>query len=56
RTLSQSPSNRLVECQECHSLYHQECHKPAITEDVNDPRFVWYCFKCSKNLKKIVSY
>ncbi|CAG2194062.1 INTS12 [Mytilus edulis] len=47
--------NQLVECQECHSLYHQECHKPPVTEqDVNDPRFVWYCCKCSKNMKKMV--
>ncbi|KAG0716412.1 Integrator complex subunit 12 [Chionoecetes opilio] len=34
-----SPRNRLVECQECHALYHQECHKPPVTDqDVNDPR------------------
>lgn len=34
----------------------QECHKPPVTEqDVNDPRFVWYCCKCSKNMKKMVS-
>lgn len=47
--------NQLVECQECHSLYHQECHKPPVTEqDVNDPRFVWYCCRCSKNMKKMV--
>lgn len=53
-TMSISSTNRLVECQECHSLYHQDCHKPPVTEDVNDPRFVWYCCKCAKNLKKIV--
>ena len=23
--------NQLVECQECHSLYHQECHAPPMT-------------------------
>lgn len=50
-----SSTNRLIECQECHSLYHQECHKPPVTENVNDPRFVWYCNKCAKNLKKIVT-
>jgi len=33
----------------------QDCHRPPVTEDVNDPRFVWYCCKCAKNLKKIVS-
>ncbi|KAK3102204.1 hypothetical protein FSP39_009589 [Pinctada imbricata] len=48
--------NQLVECQECHHLYHQECHKPPVTEyDVHDPRFVWYCHRCTKNLKKIAS-
>lgn len=47
------PRNRLVECQECHALYHQECHKPPVTDqDVNDPRLVWYCAKCTKTLKK----
>ncbi|XP_013384675.1 integrator complex subunit 12 [Lingula anatina] len=51
-----SSLNQLLECQECHSLYHQECHRPAVTEqEVNDPRFVWYCSKCSRNLKKMVS-
>lgn len=24
-------------------------------KDVNDPRFVWYCSKCSKNMKKMAS-
>ena len=37
------------------NLFVQECHKPPVTEqDVNDPRFVWYCNKCSKNMKKMV--
>jgi integrator complex subunit 12 len=49
-----APNNQLVECQECHNLYHQECHKPALIDhDVSDPRFVWYCAKCQKTLKKI---
>ncbi|XP_076064603.1 integrator complex subunit 12-like isoform X2 [Oratosquilla oratoria] len=48
-----SSRNQLVECQECHSLYHQECHKPPLTDqDVNDPRLVWYCNKCVRNMKK----
>ncbi|CAG5117660.1 unnamed protein product, partial [Candidula unifasciata] len=51
-----SSGNQLVECQECHSLYHQECHKPPVTEeDVSDPRFVWYCSRCSRSLKKMVT-
>lgn len=50
------PNNKLIECQDCHSLYHQECHKPPATDqDINDPRFVWYCAKCTKTQKKITS-
>ena len=49
-----APNNQLVECQECHNLYHQECHKPPLVDqDVSDPRFVWYCAKCQKTMKKI---
>lgn len=48
--------NNLVECLECHSLYHQECHNPPVTQDVNDPRFVWYCASCSKTMNKVVSF
>lgn len=45
--------NQLVECQECHSLYHQSCHKPPATDpDVLDPRTIWNCSKCTKNMKK----
>ncbi|KFM77407.1 Integrator complex subunit 12, partial [Stegodyphus mimosarum] len=48
--------NQLIECQECHSLYHQECHRPPATDyDVNDPRRVWYCAKCMKNMKKMAT-
>lgn len=40
--MSVGARNRLVECSDCHSLYHQECHKPPISEnDINDPRVVW---------------
>ncbi|XP_023223885.1 integrator complex subunit 12-like isoform X1 [Centruroides sculpturatus] len=46
--------NSLVECQECHSLYHQECHRPPVSDqDINDPRHVWYCTRCTKNMKKM---
>lgn len=42
--------NRLVECTECHSLYHQECHSPHILDSQIDvPRQVWYCSNCSKS-------
>lgn len=53
----QSDGNRLVECQECHGLYHQECHQPPINETeipVNDPRLAWYCAACKKKLNKAV--
>ncbi|XP_050595745.1 integrator complex subunit 12-like isoform X1 [Bombus affinis] len=42
--------NRLVECSECHSLYHQECHIPHILDSQIDvPGLVWYCSNCSKS-------
>lgn len=41
--------NRLVECAECHSLYHQECHLPHILDSQIDvPRGLWYCSNCIK--------
>ncbi|XP_066430011.1 integrator complex subunit 12 isoform X2 [Eleutherodactylus coqui] len=46
--------NQLVECQECHNLYHQDCHKPQVTDkDVNDPRLVWYCARCTRQMKRM---
>ena len=48
--------NQLVECQECHGLYHQECHQPNISDaEVNDPRSVFFCSDCSKSMKKTAS-
>uniref|UniRef100_A0A2P2IAX0 Integrator complex subunit 12 n=1 Tax=Hirondellea gigas TaxID=1518452 RepID=A0A2P2IAX0_9CRUS len=48
--------NQLVECQECHSIYHQECHKPPVSKaDITDPRRVWYCAKCIRNMRKQTS-
>lgn len=47
--------NQLVECQECHNLYHQDCHKPQVTDkEVNDPRLVWYCARCTRQMKRMV--
>lgn len=44
-----SARNRLVECSDCHSLYHQECHQPPISEsDANDQENSWYCFTCKE--------
>lgn len=43
-----------VECQECHNMYHRECHQPPIShQDASDPRCVWYCSWCTKNMKKV---
>ena len=51
-----STGNQLVECQECHKLYHQECHRPQVVDqDVSDPRLIWYCAKCEKSMKKVVT-
>lgn len=47
--------NQLVECQECHNLYHQDCHKTPVTDkEVNDPRLVWYCARCTRQMKRMV--
>ncbi|XP_014223067.1 integrator complex subunit 12 isoform X2 [Trichogramma pretiosum] len=41
--------NRLVECVKCGSLYHQECHTPAITDlQVDTHPVEWYCYNCVK--------
>lgn len=52
-----SARNRLVECSDCHSLYHQECHQPPISEsDANDQENSWYCFTCKeKTISKVSS-
>lgn len=40
-----SSRNRLAECADCHALYHQECHKPPISEtSVNEDG--WLCTMC----------
>ncbi|KAL1505235.1 hypothetical protein ABEB36_004843 [Hypothenemus hampei] len=36
--------NRLLECRDCHALYHQECHKPAVIEE--DVTESWTCSNC----------
>ncbi|XP_055698343.1 integrator complex subunit 12 [Phlebotomus papatasi] len=54
RQVDVSFRNRLVECADCHSLYHQECHKPQISEsDANDQEDSWICILCkSKEITK----
>ncbi|CAH2300832.1 integrator complex subunit 12 [Pelobates cultripes] len=54
RQMTVFSGNVLVECQECHNLYHQDCHKPQVTDkDVNDPRLVWYCARCTRQMKRM---
>ncbi|XP_041117088.1 integrator complex subunit 12-like [Polyodon spathula] len=54
RQMTVTSVNQLVECQECHNLYHQDCHKPQVTDkDVNDPRLVWYCARCTRQMKRM---
>ncbi|KAG8454129.1 hypothetical protein GDO86_000680 [Hymenochirus boettgeri] len=54
RQMTVYSGNQLVECQECHNLYHQDCHKPQVTDkDVNDPRLVWYCARCTRQMKRM---
>lgn len=51
---SQGNGNKLMECHTCQDLYHQECHKPPISnEEAGDPRLVWNCSQCKvKNAVK----
>ncbi|XP_007567341.1 integrator complex subunit 12 isoform X2 [Poecilia formosa] len=54
RQMTVTMGNQLVECQECHNLYHQECHRPQVTDkEVNDPRLVWYCARCTRQMKRM---
>ncbi|XP_030756763.1 integrator complex subunit 12-like [Sitophilus oryzae] len=46
--------NRLLECSDCHALYHQECHRPAVADE--EMLDTWTCSNCksiisSKKLK-----
>lgn len=36
--------NQLLECASCHSLYHQDCHIPAITTPFEN----WICKNCKE--------
>uniref|UniRef100_A0A8D8LRY4 Integrator complex subunit 12 n=2 Tax=Cacopsylla melanoneura TaxID=428564 RepID=A0A8D8LRY4_9HEMI len=48
--------NKLIECAECHSSYHQECHTPPISDtDAADPRLIWYCVQCMRTMNKKTS-
>uniref|UniRef100_UPI00358E6A6D integrator complex subunit 12 isoform X2 n=1 Tax=Myxine glutinosa TaxID=7769 RepID=UPI00358E6A6D len=54
RQVTVSPGNQLVECQDCHNLYHQDCHRPSVSDkEANDPRLAWYCQRCARQIKKL---
>ncbi|CAL8353539.1 unnamed protein product [Boreogadus saida] len=54
RQMTVTMGNQLVECQECHNLYHQDCHKPQVTDkEVNDPRLIWHCARCTRQMKRL---
>eukprot|EP00057_Strongylocentrotus_purpuratus_P018339 XP_011672813.1 PREDICTED: integrator complex subunit 12 [Strongylocentrotus purpuratus] len=37
-------------------LVSSKCHTPPVTDtDPNDPRLVWYCAQCKRNMKKMVA-
>lgn len=42
--------NRLLECSDCHALYHQECHRPVVTLQESDDN--WICQNCKDANKK----
>ncbi|XP_037947105.1 integrator complex subunit 12-like [Teleopsis dalmanni] len=41
-------TNRLCECSMCGALYHQECHKPPISDEEASEESIWQCNNCSK--------
>ncbi|XP_058028089.1 PHD finger protein 1-like isoform X4 [Ahaetulla prasina] len=41
RSDTSSPENRLVRCDKCSHVYHQECHLPRVLSDV-----AWTCRQC----------
>lgn len=52
RRIESSAKNRLIECTDCQSLYHQECHNPQISEsDANENDSTWCCTHCKNKVK-----
>ena len=48
KTFTQESGNKLMECNSCQNLYHQECHNPPVNnEKASDPRLIWNCDKCT---------
>jgi len=53
-----TPKNQLIDCNECHNWYHQNCQSPPVPAKVleqraNDARFVWKCNDCSNMILKM---
>lgn len=53
-----SSKDQLIECNDCHQGYHQQCHDPPISDSViqerqADTRFVWQCKQCLAMVTKI---
>ncbi|XP_063621793.1 integrator complex subunit 12 [Cydia splendana] len=54
RQIAVQAGNRLVECEACHALYHQDCHKPVISD--NDVSASWQCASCLASQGFVTSY
>jgi len=54
KTFTQESGNKLMECNSCQNLYHQECHNPPVNnEKASDPRLIWNCDKCTNKSKSV---
>ena len=43
------PANRLAQCAECFSLYHQSCHSPSLTKAIlEEAGGNWICRNCKQ--------
>jgi len=50
--------NQLIDCNECHNWFHQNCQTPPVPAKVlndraSDTRFVWKCHDCSTIILKM---
>ncbi|XP_041976136.1 integrator complex subunit 12 [Aricia agestis] len=54
RQIAVQAGNRLVECDACHALYHQDCHKPVISDE--DMASGWSCATCLSSQSFAATY
>ncbi|CAG5040253.1 unnamed protein product [Parnassius apollo] len=54
RQIAVQAGNRLVECDACHALYHQDCHKPVVSD--SDMGSGWQCASCLSSQGFAVGY